>query len=96
MSEEQLFSWTLGDNLDCETCGPTWNEVGLELWDDEEGIWQLYIRVGCYEGDSVMSNDPEWEKKSAEIVEQAKWYSGFSESNAKELEEKLAMIKENK
>lgn len=93
---EMSFSWPLGDDLNCDLCGPTHNEVGLELWDEEAGIWQLYIRVGCYEGDSVMSNDPEWSKKSAEIVEQATWYSGFSEDNLKELRERLALIKGGK
>lgn len=87
------FTWSLGDDLDCELCGPTWNEVGLEPWDDDKGIWQLYIRVGCYEGDSVMSTDPEWDTKSSHIAKQALMYSGFNEDNAKELQEKLALIK---
>lgn len=94
MSQDTIdLTWPLGDNHDCELCGFTWNEVGLETWDEEEGIWQLYIRVGCYGGDSVMSTDSNWEKKSIEIVEQATWYSGFSEDNLKELKEKLALIK---
>ena len=27
------FIWPLGDNTECELCGFTWNEVGLECWD---------------------------------------------------------------
>jgi hypothetical protein len=94
--EDITFTWPLGDDLDCETCGPTYNEVGIELWDDEKGVWQLYIRVGCYEGDSVLSNDPEWEKKSAEVVEQATWYSEFGDDEVEELRDKLALIKGEK
>lgn len=90
--EEDSFTWFLGDDTDCELCGITYNEVGLELWDEEENIWQFYIRVGCYEGDSVMSTDPEWEKKSANIVEQALMYPNFSEDMARELRDKLALI----
>jgi hypothetical protein len=90
---EEEHSWSLGEDFDCETCGFTYNEVSLELWDEEAGIWALNMRVGCYGGESVMSNHPEWEKKSADIVEQATLYSGFSEDNAKELRERLALIK---
>jgi hypothetical protein len=93
ISQEDSFTWALGDDLNCELCGPTYNEVGLELWDDEGGTWQLYIRVGCYEGDGVMSYDPEWSKKSAEIVEQATWYSGFSEDDAKTLRQKIEEVR---
>jgi len=88
------FTWPLDDNMDCELCGFTWNEVGLECWDEEENIWQLYIRVGCYEGDSAMSNDPEWETKSADIIEQALMYSRFNEEEANHLKDKIKWIKE--
>jgi hypothetical protein len=95
MSEEMLeFTWPLGDNSDCELCGFTWNEIGLECWDENENIWQLYIRVGCYEGDSVMSNAPEWEAKSVDIIEQALMYSEFNEQEANHLRNKLKWIKE--
>ena len=91
--EEISFTWTLGEDFNCDLCGPTFNEVGLECWDEEEEIWQLYIRVGCYEGDSVMSNSPEWPNKSADIMTQASWYSNFTEDKAKELRDRLALIK---
>lgn len=95
MSEKMLeLTWPLGDNIDCELCGFTWNEVGLECWDEEENIWQLYIRVGCYEGDSVMSDSPEWDAKSNKIIEEALMYSGFNEAEANHLRNKLEWIKE--
>lgn len=94
MSEEVIeFTWPLGDNNDCELCGFTWNEVGLECWDEEKNIWQLYIRVGCYEGDSVMSDSPEWESKTAEIIKQALTYSSFNEEEGNNLRTKIALIK---
>ena len=94
MSEEVAeFTWPLGDDLDCELCGPTHNEVGLERWDEEENIWQLYIRVGCYEGDSVMSSSPEWESKPNKIIEEALMYSKFNEEGANHLRKKVALIK---
>lgn len=94
MSESMIeFSWPLGDNIDCELCGFTWNEVGLECWDEQENIWQLYIRVGCYEGDSVMSNDPKWQTKSTDIINQALMYSEFNEEKANELKDKIELIK---
>lgn len=91
--QEDNFTWLLGDDFVCETCGPTWNEVGLELWDEEEGIWQLYIRVGCYEGESVMSDDPEWKARASDIIKQALWYLDFSESDAEDLRDRIALIK---
>ena len=95
MSEDTVsFTWPLGDNSDCDLCGFTWNEVGLDLWDEEENIWQLNIRVGCYEGDSVMSDSPEWDAKSADIIEQALMYSEFNEKEADHLQDKLKWIKE--
>jgi hypothetical protein len=94
VSEEMIsFTWPLGDDLDCELCGWSYNEVGLEFWDEKENIWQLYIRVGCYEGDSVMSNDPEWKTKSVNIIEQALMYSMFNEEEANHLRKKIALIK---
>lgn len=93
MSESMIeFDWPLGDDINCDLCGTTFNVVGLELWDEEENIWQLYIRVGCYEGDSVMSNDTEWETKSADIVRQALMYSRFNEEEANHLKNKIAWI----
>jgi hypothetical protein len=93
MNESEIeFSWRLADDNDCETCGFTSNEVGLELWDEDEGIWQLYIRVGCYGGDSVMSNSPEWETKSEDIVEQALLYPDFNEELASLLRKHIAAV----
>lgn len=94
MSEEQTkFTWSLGDDSDCDTCGWSYNELGLELWDEEEGVWQLYISVGCYSGQGVLSSEEDWDSKVAEIIKDALNYSGFTKSDAKKLQKKIALIK---
>lgn len=90
---EESFTWSLGEDYDCETCGYTNNEVGLDLWDEEKGIWQLSLRVGCYGGESALSTDSDWKTKAEAIVQEAQLYSGFNENSVKELRERLATIK---
>lgn len=91
-ASEEGFTWSLGEDYDCETCGYTNNEVGLDLWDEEKGVWQLSLRVGCYGGEGVLSTDSDWKTKAEAIVQEAQLYSGFNEDNAKDLREKLALI----
>jgi hypothetical protein len=91
--KETNFTWSLGDDSYCDTCGGSWNEVGLELWDEEQNIWQLWTRVGCTGGDGVMSTDDDWEAKSEDIIKDALSFSDFSKEEAKELRAKLALIK---
>lgn len=94
MSEQETkFTWSLGDDDDCDTCGWSYNELGLELWDEEEGIWQLYISVGCYGGQSVLSCEDDWDSMVAEIIKDALSYPDFTKSDAKKLQEKIALIK---
>lgn len=90
---EESFTWSLGEDYDCETCGHTNNEVGLDLWDEEKGVWQLSLRVGCYGGESALSTDFDWKTKAEAIVQEAQLYSGFNEDSVKELRERLATIK---
>lgn len=70
-------SWVLGDDYDCETCGRTFNEVGCELWDEENNVWQVFLRVGCYGGFSVLSDASDWDEKIGNIVQEVKKYSAF-------------------
>jgi hypothetical protein len=95
MSELQDIdsTWSLGDDSYCDTCGYSWNQIGLELWDEEEDVWQLYIRVGCTGGDAVMSTDDDWGAKSEDIIRDALSFSDFSEKDAKDLRAKFALIK---
>jgi hypothetical protein len=96
-NEETKFTWSLGDDSYCESCGDSWNEIGLELWDEEDNTWQLYTRVGCYGGDAVLSTDEDWEAESEEIIKDALTFSNFSKDDAKDLRERLELIKgENK
>lgn len=94
MSEQQTrFTWSLGDDDDCDTCGWSYNELGLELWDEERGIWQLYMSVGCYGGQSVLSCEDDWDSMVTEIIKDALGYPNFTKNDAKKLQEKIALIK---
>lgn len=73
-------TWMLGDDYDCETCGYTWNSLRLEEWDDD--IWQLCMSVGCYGGESVMSNDENFAVLANKIIDECLTYENFSESDA--------------
>ena len=43
-----------------------------------------------------MSDDPEWESKTAEIIKQALTYSSFNEEQGNNLRTKIALIKGEK
>ena len=73
-------TWMLGDDSDCDTCGWTWNSLRLEEWDDD--IWQLVMSVGCYGGESVLTNDPSFKEKAEFIIATCLTYENFSESDA--------------
>ena len=48
------FSWPLGDDLDCDLCGWTYNEVGLEFWDPSVRLAELQARPArCASGHST-------------------------------------------
>lgn len=89
---EDEYAWELGDDYYCDTCGYTYNEISLEKWDEETNIWQLHIRVGCYSGRGVISEDPEWGTKTATIIEEALMYPNFTEEEAASLTTKLNLI----
>jgi hypothetical protein len=94
VSEQEItFTWSLGDDSYCDTCGDSWNEVGLELWDEEQGVWQLWTRIGCTGGEGVMSTDDDWEAKSEDIIKDALSFSDFGKQEEKDLRAKLALIK---
>lgn len=99
MSEDYGVSlvWSLGDDSDCGTCGTSWNEVGLELYDEEANTWQLYYRVGCTGGEGALSSQADWNEQVEKIIKHARDYSGFTKDDERELRTRLAAIKgENK
>jgi hypothetical protein len=88
---EKFFVWPLGGDYDCETCGPTGNEVILEQSDD--GDWCLSYWVGCYGFDSVSSDEPYLVEKVEQIIAAIVSYPNFSEQDEKDLREKIERIK---
>ena len=78
--EEQYFSWSLGDDYDCETCGYTWNTLRLEEFDDN--LWCLDMSVGCYGGESVMSDDENFAVLAENIIVDCLRYENFVEADA--------------
>jgi hypothetical protein len=95
--KETNFTWSLGDDDYCDTCGHSWNKVGLELWDEERGIWQLWTRIGCTGGEGVLSTNDDWEAISEDIIKDALSFSDFGKQEEKELRNKIVLIKgENK
>ena len=82
MEEDYEYSWYLGDDYDCDTCGMSWNMVRFELWDEDENVWQLYMSVGCYGGESTMSYDEDFAKRAEEIIADCLTYPGFDQECA--------------
>lgn len=79
------YSWMLGDDYDCDTCGYTWNEVRFENWDEDENIWQLWMSVGCYGGEAVFSNDEKFAIKADAIINDCLTYELFTDEYAENL-----------
>lgn len=77
---ETNFSWSLGDDYDCETCGYTWNEAELDLdWDGEgQGVWMFGYRTGCYGGNSVTSTQEDAAEKLEVLLKEVSQYPEWS------------------
>lgn len=75
---ETLFSWALGDDYDCETCGSTWNEAELDLNWDDEGTWMFSYRAGCYGGDSVLGTEDGAKEKLEVLLKELSGYPEWS------------------
>jgi hypothetical protein len=86
----------LGDDSNCETCGWSYNTATLELWDKEEDIWQLSYSVGCYSGEGIMSNEPEWNTKVEKMINHLLTFEYFGKTEEKELRKKLKLVGETK
>jgi hypothetical protein len=92
--KETHYSWSLGDDTDCDTCGFSWNEIGVEIWDEDENIIQLWTRVGCYGGTGELSTYEDWDAYVEETITYALSYSGFTKADAKDLRSKIALFLE--
>lgn len=79
------FSWGLGDDYDCETCGGTWNEAELDLNWDGEGGWMFSYRTGCYGGDSVVSTGPGAAEKLEGLLKDVSGYPEWSPDIEKQI-----------
>jgi hypothetical protein len=89
---EHYYSWPLGGDYDCETCGRTNNEASLELYDEDNKIWQFAYRSGCYGGEGILSSEPEWETKTADIIVGLEEFENFTEKLKQEIETLLSNI----
>ena len=70
-------SWMLGNDIDCDTCGISYNEV--EFDPDFQGLnkWSFNYHVGCYSGDSLHYNDENREQRLAEMFEYLRAFPGW-------------------
>lgn len=50
------YEWFLGDDIDCDLCGLSFNTLRLEI-DNQFKDWRIYTRVGCYDGEEVKFGD---------------------------------------
>lgn len=89
--QDEEYSWSLGDDYDCETCGFTYNT--LRLQDFGDGVWVLSMSVGCYGGESAQSNGAAFDEVCESIITDCLRYEDFSKKNAKEVRAHLARIK---
>lgn len=74
---EQIFSVLLGDDIDCETCGWSFNEAKFFQW-SKDGEWMFQYSVGCYGGDSVTSHEENAMEKLEEIIKHLRTFSGWT------------------
>lgn len=79
--QETQFSWALGDDYDCETCGFTYNEADLDLDWDESGVWMFSYRAGCYGGESVMGSDPQAAQRLEAILIDLRAFSEWTKEH---------------
>lgn len=91
-NENEPRVWYLGDDYDCETCGYTWNMLRFEQYDDETNLWVLSMSVGCYDGDSVGTDDENFASRVEEIIDWALRYEGFGDEDAKGVREVVAQV----
>lgn len=88
---ETYFSWGLGDDYDCETCGFTWNEATLDLNWDEDGAWMFSYRTGCYGGDSVTSTEEGAVEKLETLLKEVSGYPEWSPDFEKQIRSLLSL-----
>jgi hypothetical protein len=77
-----IYSLTLGDDYDCETCGITYNEAELEV--NADNLVFSY-RVGCYSGDTINILHQDFDLALEKAIETLKNFSNWN----KEFENKV-------
>lgn len=73
-----IKSWMLGNDIDCEACGTSWNEAEFDPHFLDENKWSFHYRVGCYSGDSLMWEDDNREEKLNQMFEHLSDFPGWS------------------
>ena len=74
----EVESWVLGNDIDCETCGTSWNEAEFDPHFSGRNNWSFHYRVGCYNGDSLMWEDENREERLSEMFEYLNTFPGWS------------------
>lgn len=74
---DEVFSVLLGDDIECESCGWSFNEAKFFQW-SADGEWMFQYSVGCYGGDSVTSHEENVMGKLEEIIKDLRTYSGWT------------------
>lgn len=76
------FSWSLGEESECDLCGWNIEEADLDLdWkEDGSGVWYFSYRTGCYDGAGVSSQDNEPIRKLKAIFIDLRHFEHWDES----------------
>jgi hypothetical protein len=69
--------WELGDDLDCESCGMSWNHA--EFIPDFDGIskWRFSYSLGCYSGEAVQHGESDIEARLENFFVLLRGYPGW-------------------
>ena len=70
-------SWNLGNDIDCETCGISWNQAEFDPDFQGENKWSFNYNVGCYGGASVHYDSENREEELKEMFKDLRTFPGW-------------------
>lgn len=71
-------SWMLGNDIDCDTCGTSWNEAEFDPDFQGPNKWSFNYNVGCYGGAGLDYDSENREQKLDEMFEYLSTFPGWS------------------
>ena len=81
----------LGGDSDCESCGRSWNELFVEVRDDESGAgWRAQLTFGCYDGESTDDQQPNSAAELETILEAASRFPKWTADAERRVREFIA------